>query len=139
MILCIFFLLLQFIVKTQGMFLSKQPVIDRRGGTSLEYITVFWLLALDCCLRPTGQHYWLMPYILDCRKDLRENSYVLRVPPNVSSFILPYCYNRVSMFVIVTAKRVTNVKKYTFNVKCPFAYNNLRNTNNKNVNEPQKE
>jgi len=59
--------------------LSKQPVIDRTGSTGLEYITVFWLLALDCCLRPTGQHYWLMPYILDCRKDLRENSYVLRV------------------------------------------------------------
>jgi len=42
---------------------------------------------------------------------MRENSYVLSVPPNVSSFILPYSYNRVSMFVIVTAKTVANVEK----------------------------
>jgi len=42
------------------------------------------------------------------------------------------------MFVIVTAKTVTNVEKNTFNVKRPFVSNNLRNTNNKNIKEPQK-
>jgi len=43
------------------------------------------------------------------------------------------------MFVIVTAKTVTNVEKHTFNIKRPFVSNNLRNTNNKNIKEPQKE
>jgi hypothetical protein len=78
----------------------------------------------------------LLSYIQGCRKDLCEKSYVLRVPPNVSSFILTYCYNSLSMFVIVTAKRVTNVGKYSFNVKRQSDSNNLRNINNNNVKRP---